>query len=419
MSTEKDKLSPIQAPRTKKRPIPAPRILLNIKNPEINVPVLKPEIAVVKEKQAPTVIKKTTETVLGWMNWLAESGKKIIKPVSAALKNLKEKINAIFEEKKFEVREGQSALKNFAREYIIDGRAGYGPQRFFEAVRNLLIKILQENKNTKTKMILICKMQRTDLRTGEIIEIDADFHSEIEINLEKDENKLLDKMIARIGEVLANFQRSGSNWIFQRVNQLEIHMADWKPISGSTFIPLPARIKNKVAVINPKNEDNQCFKWCVARALNPVEKIPNRITQELKDQSKRLDWSGLKFQVDLKQIKIFEKNNPDISINVFGYEREVYPLKISKIKKRINIDLLLISDEEKQHYCLIKNLSRLIRSKLTKHCGTVEICRSCLNHFPDKKKLENHEEYCFQNETVKIEMQKKEVQFFLIIIIDP
>ena len=204
------------------------------------------------------------------------------------------------------MKEGQSALKNFVREYIIDGRAGYGPQRCFEAVRNLLIKILQD-KNTKTKMILICKMQRTDLKTGEIIEIDADFHSEIEINLEKDENKLLDKMIARIGEVLANFQQSGSNWVFQRVNQLEIHMADWKPIRGSSFIPLPAKIKNKVAVINMQNEDNQCFKWCVARALNPVEKNPNRITQELRDQSKRLDWSGLKFPVDLKQIKIFEK----------------------------------------------------------------------------------------------------------------
>ena len=75
--------------------------------------------------------------------------KKIIKPVSDALKNLKEKINAIFEkEKKFEVRKGQSALKNFVREYIIDGRTGYGPQRFFESVRDLLIKILQENKNT-------------------------------------------------------------------------------------------------------------------------------------------------------------------------------------------------------------------------------------------------------------------------------
>ena len=75
---------------------------------------------------------------------------------------------------------------------------------------------------------------------------------------------------------------------------------------------------------------------------------------------------------------------------------------------------MLISDEEKQHYCLIKSLSRLIRSKLTKHCETVDIFRSCLNLFPDKKKkLENHEEYCFQNETVKIEMPKEGSSIFL------
>ena len=78
MPTEKDKLSkPIPAPR---KPIPAPRMILNIKNPEINVPVLQPEIAVVKEKEAPTVIQKTTETVLEWMDWLKESGKKISNP---------------------------------------------------------------------------------------------------------------------------------------------------------------------------------------------------------------------------------------------------------------------------------------------------------------------------------------------------
>ena len=193
-------------------------------------------------------------------------------------------------------------------------------------------------------------MQRTNLRTGEIVEVDAEFHSEIETNLKgKDENKLFDKIIARIGEVLANFQRSGSNWVFVSINQLEIHMADWKPISGSSCIPLPKKIKNKGAVINMKNEDNQCFKWCVVRALNPVEKNSERITKELKDQSERLDWSGLRFPVDLKQIKIFEKFNSQLSINVFGFEESVYPLRIPETKKRINIDLLLISDEEKQH----------------------------------------------------------------------
>ena len=96
------------------------------------------------------------------------------------------------------------------------------------------------------------------------------------------------------------------------------------------------------------------------RALNPVEKNAERITKELKDQSERLDWSGLKFPVDLNQIAIFEKFNPTISINVFGFDKTIYPLRISKTKKSFNVDLLLISDGEKQHYCLIKNSSRLI-----------------------------------------------------------
>ena len=183
-------------------------------------------------------------------------------------------------------------------------------------------------------MILKCRMKRTDLRSGEPEKVDADFHSKIEINLEgAAKNELLNEMIARIEENLANFQQRGSNWQFVSINQLEIHLGNWKPLSGSSYLPLPKKIKNKGAIINMKNEDDQCFKWCISRALNPVKKNSERITKELKDQSKRLNWSGLSFPVDLKQIQIFEKNNPKISINVFGYEESAYPLKISKIKK--------------------------------------------------------------------------------------
>ena len=356
---------------------------MNIKNPEINVPILIPETVKVKPNIVKRVVQKTVETFSGWMNWLVESGKTYIaKPISSSLKNLKEKINKIFEEKDFKVREGESALKKFVREYIIDGKPGYYPQRFFELVKNLILKILKENKNTKVKLILNCKMERKDLKTGETEEVDA----EIETNLKgKDENKLFEKIIARIDEVIANFQQRGSNWVFVSINQLEIHIADWKPLGGSSYISLPQKIRNKNAVINMKNEDDQCFKWCVVRPLNPVEKNSKRITKELKDQSVRLNWDGLTFPVDLKQIKIFEKNNPQISINVFGLEKDIYPLRIPETQKSFHVDLLLLSDEEKQHYCLIKNLSRLISNKLTKHCGSVEICQRCLNHFPNKK----------------------------------
>ena len=411
---------PIPAPRRKpisEKPIPAPR-RKPIPKPEKPIPekpipaprrkpIPKPEKPIPAPRRNPPTIQKAIDTMLGWVDWFRESGKKITQPISSALNTLRKKINTLFEEK-FEVRDGQSALSQFTREKIIDGKPGYDPKTFFQKTRNILIKFFQENQNTKMKMILICQMQKTDLTTGETIEVEADFHSDIEINIaEKDKNKLLDKMIARIEEVLANFQQSGSNWVFQEIQRLEIHFANWKPIRGSTFIPLPTKFKNKRAVVNIKNEDNQCFKWCIARALNPVDKNPNRITKELIEQAKSLNWNGLKFPVGLKAIKIFETNNPSISINVFGFEDEVYPLKISKEKRINNIDLLVISDEKKQHYCLINNLSRLIRSSLTNHNGPVEICRSCLNHFPDKDKLQNHEKYCFQNEAIKIEMPKE------------
>ena len=77
-------LRPIPAPRLgrrdfSERSIPAPRNIMNITNPEINVPILQPEIAVVRQNKAPSVIERTIETFSGWMNWLAKSGKHFVK----------------------------------------------------------------------------------------------------------------------------------------------------------------------------------------------------------------------------------------------------------------------------------------------------------------------------------------------------
>ena len=157
-----------------------------------------------------------------------------------------------------------------------------------------------------------------------------------------------------------------------------------------------------------KNDDDQCFKWSVVRALNPVDVHPERITKELKDQSERLDWSGLKFPVKLDHIVIFEKFNPSISINVFGFEdRVVYPLRLSKSKSEQTINLLLISDGEKQHYCLIKSLSRLLSSQVSGHKESNSFCLNCLNHFPNEENLKIHEEYCLKNQAIRIEMPEK------------
>ena len=111
--------------------------------------------------------------------------------------------------------------------------------------------------------------------------------------------------------------------------------------------------------------------------------------------------------MDLKQIIIFEKLNPQISINVFGFEGDVYPLRLSKIERTQIVNLLLIFDGEKQHYCLIKSLSRLLSSQMSKHDHTKSFCLNCLNHFPNEEKLKIHEEYCLKNQAIRIEMPEK------------
>ena len=79
-----------------------------------------------------------------------------------------------------------------------------------------------------------------------------------------------------------------------------------------------------------KNEDQQCFKWCVMRTLNPVNKDPQRITKLLRKHSKILKWGDVKFPVKLRDIDKFKRLNPRISINVFDHEgKKIYPLRIS------------------------------------------------------------------------------------------
>ena len=91
--------------------------------------------------------------------------------------------------------------------------------------------------------------------------------------------------------------------------------------------------------------------------MNPTDKDPQRIDKNLKSKRDQLNIDRIEFPVSLKSIDKVEKQNPSISINVFGYEDCVYPLRVSKVVDKTAINLLLISDDEKQHYCLINNMS--------------------------------------------------------------
>ena len=238
----------------------------------------------------------------------------------------------------------------------------------------------------------------------------ADFHSSIEINLDgTDKRELSDTMVERILENMAAFQNEGSPWKLRSITQLELHTVRYNSLRGETWIPLPKELANKNAIINIKNKDNKCFLWCVLRALNPKGDHPKRVDKELKPKENTLKMEGIVYPVSLKDLNKFEKQNPTIPITVLGYEGKiVYPLRNSVNTDRDhNIILMLIEKGGVKHYCLVKNISRLLSSQATKGKRKEYFLLRCLNPFWCEKSLNEHQEYCNEYEAVTIEMPKK------------
>jgi len=345
------------------------------------------------------VVKPTLKNkFLEWVNWLM----KYIPQFHEALNKLK---SFYKKDDLFKVIETKSALKKFTTQYTIHGADGYDPLTFLKIVEPEVTKLFTDNRSIKVKIILKCLMEKSDLKSGEQIIKDAAFHSDVEVNLEATNvNEMYNTMSGVVLERLGAFQQRGSNWRFRTIVNLEIHTVKYKPLEGSSYIELPKALASKKAIINPKNKDNECFKWVVTRAMNPVDDHPERITENLKKQAMKMNWNDIEFPVSLKDIDTFEKHNPNISINVFGYETEVRPLKISNKERDNPINMLLISDGEKQHYCLIKNMSRLLASQTSKHEHERHYCLRCLNGFPSDEKLKEHKESCSLREAVKVEL---------------
>ena len=308
----------------------------------------------------------------------------------------------------FEVRESNSALRNFARVYTICGIEGYDARRFLDGARENITRVLRNNRGTKVKLILKCIMERPST-IGETVIKPADFHSDIGVNLDgTDERELYDMMVERIIEKMATFQSMGSGWRLYSIKQLELHTVRFNPLRGETWIPLPKELANKKAIINVKNKD-KCFLWWVLRALNPKADNTERVDKELKTKENTLNMEGIEYPVSLKDLGKFEKQNLSVSITLFGYDgKSIYPLRNSANTGRdYDVILMFIEEGVVKHYCVVKSLRRLLSSQVSKHKGKYQFCPNCLNPFWCQESLNRHPEYCSKHEAVKITMPKK------------
>ena len=105
----------------------------------------------------------------------------------------------------------------------------------------------------------------------------------------------------------------------------------------------------------------------------------------------------------MKDIHIWEKNNNKF-VNVLGYDEDTQ--KVYVIRMRDGCSSTVLEEEQNKfislflhddnHYCVVKNLGRLVSSQYNNHQHKTHFCLNCMNGFGTDKILAAHQEFCLK-----------------------
>ena len=296
----------------------------------------------------------------------------------------------------------EGAFSGVYRSYRIDGMLGMDPDTFFNRIRRFLIELLK--KESRTGAVRAQTMTWIRFRQdGELVELAFNSRMMNVYNL-SDMDEIVNKMIAHMKGQIENPALLNSRFVFDEVLYIDVDFHQLNLTRGSSYLPLPEWLARKKAIINPCNEDQECFKWAVIAASwwKDIDSHPERISKLTRFDA-NFDWSGIGFPVSVKDIQKFELKNR-ISINLLVIEdRQIYICRKGGNYERV-INLMLITESNRKRYVAIKSLSRLSSNQNMKHNGKEYFCMNCLHGFKEESSRNEHIGYCKDNESVRIEM---------------
>ena len=145
---------------------------------------------------------------------------------------------------------------------------------------------MNQNKGFKFAETIVVNFEK--LKNGEPEEEMVYFNSKAQIimnisdikpNLEMSQEKIMNDV--------AEWLKEGSGWTTDGMLEHYFNVVNYKPLEGKSYIPLPKELQNNLkGLINLKNEDNECFRWCHIRHLNPQDVHPERIKKQIRRLSK-------------------------------------------------------------------------------------------------------------------------------------
>ena len=222
--------------------------------------------------------------------------------------------------------------------------------------------------------------------------------------------KLFESLLKKYEENLQNKMR-GSEFEFDGVNFLYYDFNKTSINRGGSYIDSPKWLKDKKSTINPKNNDDKCFQYVVTLALNldKIKKDPQRVSK-IKPFIEKYNWQDIDSPSTSKNWKKFECNN-EAALNILYVpyntkKRNIADKSKNNLTQEKQIILLMISDDQKWHYLVVKNLSRLLRGITSNHKEEFYYL-NCFHSYRTENKLEAHKKICENHDYCHVETLTK------------
>ena len=358
-----------------------------------------------------------------WYNWLINHVPKPIKDgASKAFKTFKDKVMGLYNRvtgstgnetrikgpEPFKPIELEQAFGGAYRSYRVNGRPKIDVDTFFNRIRKELIGLIKRELKTRisarSQTTAWIKFVRDDEEGQERVQLA--FNSLMMSVYQGSElGQVVDGMIANMKFQIENPALLNSRFVFDVFLYLDVNFLQLNLTRGSSYLQLPDWLVRKKAIVNTHNDDEECFKWSVIAAEKAGMKDPQCVSN-LREFTDNYDWSELEFPVSIKDIGKFETRN-NISVNVLAVEgRGIYIHRKGRRMGR-EIYLLIVSEDGIRHYTAIKSLSRLLSSKNSNTKCKQHFCMNCLQGFTQQLSRDQHQAYCEDNESVRVEMPKQ------------
>ena len=204
----------------------------------------------------------------------------------------------------------------------------------------------------------------------------------------------------------------GSDFEFDGINFFNYNFNKTSIYKGGSYIDSPKWLKDKKSTIDSKNNDLKCFQYAATLALNfdNINNHPEKISK-IRPFIDQYNWKDIDFPATSKDWKKFELNNK-VALNILFVPHNTKKIQLayrSKYNLTYNkqIILLMITDGEKWHYLVVKNLSGLLRGITSNHNADF-YCLNCFCSYSTKNKLEKHKKICENHDYCHAEMPSKD-----------